>query len=124
MIQATILSVEFKPPLGFTVLEQGFKGGSSPKSKVLGGCNGTFVTTKSEYLSDLTAIVQLENQEILEIPIKHAIRQATGWEKITNKRAGLITKKFPSNVSVSQDESNGYWYISNEDMQIWAGMIS
>lgn len=123
MIRATILKVEFEPGLGLLGLEQGIKKGSLPKGKILGGSNGTFVTTDSYSLSKLTAVVQLENREIIKIPIKHAIRKATGWQNITDKRVGLITQTFPISITVYKDESNGFWYISDKDMQSWANMI-
>ena len=123
MMRATILKVEFESGLGFVDMVQGVKKGSLPKGKILGGSHGTFITTDSRSLSNLTAVVQLENREIVNIPIKHAIRKATGWEKITDKRAGLITQNFPATITVYKDASNGFWYISDEDMQIWANMI-
>jgi hypothetical protein len=119
MIKVDVLRIDYKPGLSFATLEQGYGHGARPKEKkILGGSNGTFITTSSDTLSKIYAVVLLEGKEI-QIPIKDAIRQATEWQKITDKRIDRIQSNYPQRVSICQNMDSGYWYISDADMQAW-----
>lgn len=118
-VEAKIIEIDYKKGNASPYLSQRHSRGSRPKDKmVVAGSNGTFVLINDNELSKINAVVELPGGIREIIPIKHAIKQATGWEKITSKRAEKIINNPPQTVSVYKDDE-GQHRISDEDMEKW-----
>jgi len=111
--------VEYTEGLGMAVLHQGKR---PPSGNIVGGSNGSWVTADSSSQSKINLAVEVQGQ-LIEIPVKWELKQVTGWQKISKKRAEKIQRVYPQNAEIFYDNENGFWRISSATMEEWARML-
>lgn len=113
-----VTGIDFKQGLNIPSLSQGHKYGSRPNKKIVGGSNGTFVTIDENLQSKLHVNIEHADGSRERIPIKHSIKEYTGWERLTPKRVQKIIDNPPDELRTYKDEE-GLTRIVDEDLKEW-----
>lgn len=117
---AKIVDVVYKASTAMPFLVQGFKRGTRPCNgfTTVGGGNGTFVQVDPDSRADITVRLQMDDERMVDISIRHEVLGSSGRMKLTEKLAKRVIETAPRHVTVDVDEQE-HVRISDDDMQKW-----